>query len=218
MTALKMQRNAEREALESQINAHFICNTINVINYEAMDVGDHKVSVLLKKLSNILRYSFDQRHQNVYLSQETAWLEQYLFLQKTRFEDLFDYIIDFPVILQEWPFRKLMLQPFVENAIIHGFEGRKSGGIIKVWGQLVEEDIIQIIIEDNGCGMHKETETSVRNAINNPYGKQSGSMGISNVVARIRSYYGENSFVQLENEEGKGCKFIIQLPKQEISD
>jgi len=218
MTALKMQRNAEREALESQINAHFICNTINVINYEAMDVGDHKVSILLKKLSNILRYSFDQRHQNVYLSQETAWLEQYLFLQKTRFEDLFDYIIDFPVILQEWPFRKLMLQPFVENAIIHGFEGRKSGGIIKVWGQLVEEDIIQIIIEDNGCGMDKETETSVRNAINNPYGKQSGSMGISNVVARIRSYYGENSFVQLENEEGKGCKFIIQLPKQEISD
>ena len=218
MTALKMQRNAEREALESQINAHFICNTINVINYEAMDVGDHKVSVLLKKLSNILRYSFDQRHQNVYLSQEIAWLEQYLFLQKTRFEDLFDYMIDFPVILQEWPFRKLMLQPFVENAIIHGFEGRRSGGMIKISGQLVEEDMIQIIIEDNGCGMDAQTESNVRNAINNPYGKQSGSMGISNVVARIRSYYGENTFVSLENEVGKGCKFMIQLPKHEIND
>ncbi|WP_139197330.1 cache domain-containing sensor histidine kinase [[Clostridium] fimetarium] len=218
MTALKMQRNAEREALESQINAHFICNTINVINYEAMDVGDHKVSVLLKKLSNILRYSFDQRHQNVYLSQEIAWLEQYLFLQKTRFEDLFEYKIDFPDILQEWSFRKLMLQPFVENAIIHGFEGRRSGGMIQISGQLLNEDMIQITIEDNGCGMDAQTESNVRNAINNPYGKQSGSMGISNVVARIRSYYGENTYVQMENEEGKGCKFIIQLPKQEISD
>ncbi|MCI8797812.1 MAG: histidine kinase [Dorea sp.] len=64
--SMKMKQLAEREALESQINAHFICNTLNVINYEAIDSGNYKISVLLKKLSNILRYTFDQKHQNVY--------------------------------------------------------------------------------------------------------------------------------------------------------
>lgn len=213
MTALKMQRNAEREALESQINAHFICNTINVINYEAMDAGNHKVSTLLKKLSNILRYSFNQRQQNVYFSQEIAWVEQYLYLQKTRFEDVFDYEIDFPSMLQEWPCRKLMLQPFIENTIIHGFAGRSSGGRIKIEGRLLAEDLLQIVIEDNGCGMNEETEINVRKAIDNPYEKRTGGIGISNVVARIRFYYGENTLIQLINKQGEGCKFVIQLPK-----
>ena len=93
--SMKMKRRAEREALESQINAHFICNTLNAINYEAMDNGDFKVSLLLKKLSNILRYTFDQKHQNVYMFQEISWIEQYLFLQKERMGSAFDYEIQF---------------------------------------------------------------------------------------------------------------------------
>ena len=80
--SLKMKQRAEREALESQINAHFICNTLNAINYEAMESGNFKVSILLKKLSNILRYTFDQKHQNVYMFQEISWIEQYLFSAK----------------------------------------------------------------------------------------------------------------------------------------
>lgn len=93
--SMKMKQLAEREALESQINAHFICNTLNVINYEAIDSGNYKISVLLKKLSNILRYTFDQKHQNVYMFQEISWIEQYLFLQKERMEGMFDYQIEF---------------------------------------------------------------------------------------------------------------------------
>lgn len=79
---IRQQHAAEWDALESQINAHFICNTLGCINYEAMQAGNHEVSQMLKKLSNILRYTFDQKRQEVMLCQETAWVDQYLYLQK----------------------------------------------------------------------------------------------------------------------------------------
>ena len=69
----------------------FICNTINAINYEAIESGNYKVSTLLKKLSNTLRYTFDQKHQNVYMRQEIVWIEQYLYLQRERLESVFEY-------------------------------------------------------------------------------------------------------------------------------
>ncbi|MDO4297840.1 MAG: histidine kinase [Lachnospiraceae bacterium] len=87
LLSVEQKHAAEREALESQINAHFICNTLGCINYEAIEAGNYEVSVLIKKLSNILRYTFDQKHQEVYIYQEIAWIDQYLFLQKSRLGD-----------------------------------------------------------------------------------------------------------------------------------
>lgn len=131
MQSMKRQHRAEMEALESQINAHFICNTLGCINYEAIEAGNHQVSVLIKKLSNILRYTFDQRCQTVYMFQEIAWVDQYLYLQKNRYETLFDYEIRFPDVYNYWPCCKLIFQPFVENSILHGLRGHEfeSGGV-----------------------------------------------------------------------------------------
>lgn len=111
LASIERQHQAEREALESQINAHFICNTLGTINYEAIEAGNRQVSVLIKKLSNILRYTFDQKCQDVYLYQEIAWIDQYLYLQKTRFENVFEYSIDFEEEYGYWPCCKLMFQP-----------------------------------------------------------------------------------------------------------
>lgn len=212
--SMKMKRRAEREALESQINAHFICNTLNAINYEAIDNGDFKVSLLLKKLSNILRYTFDQKHQNVYMFQEISWIEQYLFLQKERMGSAFDYEIQFDSDYDNWPCRKLMLQPFVENSILHGLEGVNKGGFIRITGEGYQE-YLKIVIEDNGCGMTPEVEQTIKEVLENPLlAKQKGmGIGISNVITRMRMYYTENLDIQLETEEGKGCKFIMILPE-----
>lgn len=210
---MKMKQRAEREALESQINAHFICNTLNAINYEAMDSGNYKVSVLLKKLSNILRYTFDQKHQNVYMFQEIAWIEQYLFLQKERLGNVFEYEIDFDSDYDNWPCRKLMLQPFVENSILHGFEGKQWGGKIKIIGKGYKE-FLKIIIEDNGAGMESGRETVIREILKEPVlaKKQQIGIGISNVIARMRMYYGKKFQVFFETEPGKGTRFTFILP------
>lgn len=211
--SMKMKQLAEREALESQINAHFICNTLNVINYEAIDSGNYKVSILLKKLSNILRYTFDQKHQNVYMFQEISWIEQYLFLQKERMEGLFDYQIEFDSDYDNWPCRKLMLQPFVENSILHGFEGRSSGGMIRIVGEGYKE-LLRISVEDNGCGMAEERSSAIQEILENPPISKSKGMGIgiSNVVTRMKMYYGKDLRVLLETREGEGTRFVFLLP------
>lgn len=211
--SMKMKQLAEREALESQINAHFICNTLNVINYEAIDSGNYKVSVLLKKLSNILRYTFDQKHQNVYMFQEISWIEQYLFLQKERMEGLFDYQIEFDSDYDNWPCRKLMLQPFVENSILHGFEGRSFGGMIRITGRGYKE-FLRISVEDNGCGMEEERSAIIQEILENPPIAKSKAVGIgiSNVITRMQMYYGKEFQVSLDTGEGKGTRFIFLLP------
>lgn len=211
--SMRMQQRAEREALESQINAHFICNTLNVINYEAIDSGNYKVSLLLKKLSNILRYTFDQKHQEVYIFQEISWIEQYLFLQKERMDGIFDYQIVFDVDYDNWPCRKLMLQPFVENSILHGFEGMACGGLVCIKGEGYKE-FLKITIEDNGCGMDRHRSGIIQEILKNPLlakDKEVG-IGISNVITRMRMYYGEQFQVSMKTEEGKGTSFVFLLP------
>lgn len=211
--SMKMQQRAEREALESQINAHFICNTLNAINYEALDRGDYQVSVLLKKLSNILRYTFDQKHQNVYMFQEIAWIDQYLYLQKERLGNVFEYSIEFDSDYDNWPSRKLMLQPFVENSILHGFEGWETGGVIRIKGCGYKE-FLKILIEDNGMGMNREHAKTVRDILDNPMlaKKYKMGIGISNVITRMRMYYGREFQVSMDTEEGKGTKFTFIFP------
>lgn len=211
--SMKMKQRAEREALESQINAHFICNTLNAINYEAIDSGNYKVSILLKKLSNILRYTFDQKHQNVYMFQEISWIEQYLFLQKERMDKAFDYEIQFDSDYDNWPCRKLMLQPFVENSILHGFEGMDCGGRIRITGQGYKE-FLKISIEDNGCGMTAEKERVIQEILKNPMlaKKHSVGIGISNVITRMKMYYGKDFYVQCSTKSGEGTCFTFILP------
>ena len=210
---MKMKQRAEREALESQINAHFICNTLNAINYEAIESGNYKVSTLLKKLSNILRYTFDQKHQNVYMRQEIVWIEQYLYLQKERLENVFDYEIDFDPDYDSWPCRKLMLQPFVENSILHGFEGQREGGFIRIRGEGYRE-FLRITIEDNGCGMNVAQRDLIREVLRNPGSEKKCDMGIGirNVITRMKMDYGEDFQAELWTEEGKGTRFIFTLP------
>ena len=216
LMAIERQHQAEREALETQINAHFLCNTLGTINYEAIEAGNRKVSLLIKKLSNILRYTFDQKCQNVYMSQEFAWIEQYLYLQKARFEDAFDYEIDLQEEYDMWPCCKLMLQPFVENAIIHGFKGREIGGMLKIMAK-GQGEYIKIVINDNGYGIPEEREKAIQEIIkgNDVSDDLRIGIGIRNVVARIHIFYGDSAQISLWSKEGEGTKFEFLLPYPE---
>lgn len=223
LRSVEQKHQAEREALESQINAHFICNTIGSIAYEAIEANDHHVSVLLKKLSNILRYTFDQRCQEVYMSQEIAWVDQYLFLQKTRYETKFDYEICFPEVYNQWPCCKLMFQPFVENSICHGFEGMESGGIIRICGE-ADGERLKIVIEDNGSGIAEDKAELIHEILKNCgqiefEDRKKVGIGIRNVVTRMRMYYGHDLEVKMKTALGEGTQFTfyIPIPEQELS-
>ena len=216
MKFLERQYQAEREALESQINAHFICNTLGIINYEAIENGNDRVSVMIRKLSNILRYTFDQKCQEVFLRQEIAWTEQYLYLQKARFEALFDYEIEYDETYGDWPCCKLMLQPFVENSIIHGFAGKHSGGKIRIEAKECDGRLY-IAISDNGAGMDIDTARQIQEILKSKGMlsreiKSKAGVGILNVVSRMRLFYGNRFDISMETQDGMGTKFIFYLP------
>lgn len=213
---VQMQRatRAEKEALESQINAHFLCNTLNAIHYDAMERGEVQISVLLRKLSNILRYSFSRQYENVSIAQEMAWVEQYLYLQKFRLMDVFDYSIENPAEYEEWPCVKLSLQPFVENSILHGFEGMEQGGMIRITGAVTEGCYV-VTIADNGCGMAPARAAEIQQILDNTENAQTMSVrgvGIRNVCARLRMFYGENFRITMETKEGAGTTYVMYLP------
>ena len=148
---LKMQKlhwQTEMEVLESYINSHFIFNTLNFINYRAIEQGNHDISILIKKLSNIMRYAFNNQLKYIYLYQEIMWMEQYLYLQEICMEGKLSFDISLDDEIVSWPFRKMLLQPFVENSIIHGIKPRGRGFIL-VSASKLKEGWIVITISDN---------------------------------------------------------------------
>ena len=153
--SIRQKNKAEKEALESQINAHFLCNTLTAINYNAI------------------------------------FQEEY----------------------GEWPCCKLFIQPFVENSILHGFEGRESGGMIRITGH-IDGSRFRLCIEDNGCGMNEDTEKLMQQILMEKHTLDLAGtgIGIQNVVTRLRMYYGEELSVVLESEPEKGTKFTFWLP------
>lgn len=204
---------AEKEALESQMNAHFLCNTLGAINYSAMENGDTEVSDLLKTLSGILYYIFSKGTKTVTLGEEIGWVRQYLYLQKFRLMDVFDYEIMFPEEYNEWPCCKLFLQPFVENSILHGFEGWEKGGKITITGEEQAGRLV-IRIADNGCGMKLEVREKIQKVLEGQMSLEydQAGVGISNVAARLRMYYGPELEISLETAEGEGTQFTLWLP------
>lgn len=204
---------AEKEALESQINAHFLCNTLGAINYSAMENGDMEVSEQLKNLSGILYYVFSRETKTVNFREEIRWVRQYLFLQKFRLMDVFDYEIIFPEEYNEWPCCKLFLQPFVENSIIHGFDGWDYGGKIVISGK-EENGRLVIKVSDNGKGMDAEKTKEIREILASRAVMECNQIGIgiSNVAARLRMYYGPDMKIELETKQGEGTCFTFWLP------
>jgi sensor histidine kinase YesM len=211
--SIRQKNKAEQEALESQINAHFLCNTLTAITYTAIEDGNEEVATLLKKLSNMLAYSFARRTTSITLGMELKWVEEYLYLQKFRLMEVFDYRIDVPQEYSEWPVCKFFLQPFVENSILHGMEGRESGGWICISG-CPEGNRFRISIRDNGCGMEPQVAEILQNLLKEPrrQSPEGCGIGIQNAVTRLRMYYGEELMITLETVKGQGTCFTFHLP------
>jgi two-component system sensor histidine kinase YesM len=212
-TAVQKQKESEIRSLEAQINPHFLYNTLDSINWMAIDKEEHEISRMLKGLALILRYSVSYSNQMVLLAQELEWLEQYLFLQKNRFNDAFQYYIHIDRELKEAKIYKLLLQPFVENTIIHGFAGMKTGAELNIHFSRLNESFLCIQIQDNGCGMQQSVVKQLLESgkKNGPIIASSG-IGIRNVMERLHLYYGNQAHCSIESIQGQGTKVSIIIP------
>ncbi len=215
LEALNRQRIAEIRMLENQINSHFLYNTLNTINYTAMQSGSINTSRQIKHLANMLRYTFQHSDAVVTATQEAEWLEEYLSLQRLRFGESFDYAVRVAPEVADWPMRKLLAQPFVENSVIHGFAGRDGGGWLSVDFLPYRDGLMRVVVRDNGCGMTPERLAEIRSRLSDAGRAGGGGIGLENARQRLLSYYGGRAKVSIRSWPGQGTVAVLILPPVE---
>lgn len=204
-TKLKEQE-AEIQALNRQMNPHFLYNTLNVMNWMALEHDQRELSRMLVCLSNMLHYTSRREWGAVSLDEEIEWMNSYFYIMQARFENKFTVEYHLDPRLYEYNLPRLTFQPFVENAILHGFENMESGGKISITGKIDKERRIYAIA-DNGRGMDKATVENVLNG-------QGVSVGIGNTIARIKMQYGDLASVEISSLQGAGTIITIALPRE----
>lgn len=191
------QKNAELQELQAKINPHFLYNILDCVYWMIQVERNKDAAAMIVKLSRIMRSSLNQGKPVTTLEREFALLEDYLFLQNMRFDNQFRFNVFLEEDLKEISILSLMLQPFVENAVIHGLENKLEGGYLYVTGKR-ENTWVVITIEDNGCGMTREV-------LEHP------GYGISNVKKRLELFYGEKHRLDIQSVVGGGTTVTLKL-------
>lgn len=208
------QKEAEIRALEAQINPHFLYNTLDSINWMAIEKEEYEISRMLRNLGVILRYSVNKSNKLVTVAEMADWLDKYISLQQMRFNNAFICEVHVQKAAEPVKLHKLLIQPFVENAIVHGFKGIENGGILRVDIMLSEkEDELDIIIEDNGKGMPHEIAEQFNDPVT-AVQDDGRSIGLNNAFARMRMYYGERVSWDVSSIPGIGTIITLKIPLQ----
>lgn len=213
--ATKRQKDAEIAALEAQINPHFLYNTLDTINWMAIDHNEFEISNAIGALATILRYGIDNSNSMVTVRQECDWLRQYLFLQQTRMKNTFECEIHVEPETMEMRIHKLLLQPFVENSIIHGFEGVSRTHHLKV-NITFQEGQLDMVIYDNGKGISEETMAAMNRGIFEKT-MEKNHIGMENAITRIKMYY-EQAQVEIQSAIGEFTQIHIQIPVHQLNE
>lgn len=211
------QKNAELYALQSQINPHFMYNTLETIGMVVEEGERDQVVRMITLLGRMMRFSISDKDTLVSIFSEVQHIRDYLEIQKFRFEDRLSFRIREDVDSNKYYTPKFLLQPIIENAIKYGLEKRKE---IVIEIEVVEEQMaegmtaILFIIRDDGPGIEENTLVKLRKLLSSdPMESRDSGFGIINVYARIAMMFGESYGLQLKSEVGKGTEIVLRIPK-----
>lgn len=204
-------RKAEFELLQSQINPHFLYNTLDAIVWLAEAGEQKKVVGMVGSLSEFFRTSLNQGKDIISIREELQHVKSYLEIQQVRYQDILKYEIQVPTELHNYLIPKITIQPLVENALYHGIKNKRGTGKISVYGKK-ETDFFIIQIKDNGIGINKERLLQVRDGIQNKIPTEKDIYGLYNVNERIRLNFGERYGISIESTYGEGTVVNIILP------
>ncbi|MDQ0430759.1 sensor histidine kinase YesM [Planomicrobium stackebrandtii] len=198
--------------LQSQINPHFLFNTLNTLSKKAYLDGAEETSDLLVSVASLLRYNLKRMDRAVTLAEEEFVLRQYMEIQKARFSDRLQFFTELDSGCLNLQIPGLTLQPLIENAVIHAIEPEEDGG--HIWFRIKDQqDEVWIEIEDNGKGMSSDKRQQLLEGAIVPAEGHSTGIGFANVVKRLQLFYGKEDLVAVESEIGRGTKIILKLPK-----
>ncbi|MBU7319136.1 cache domain-containing sensor histidine kinase [Paenibacillus oleatilyticus] len=206
------KRKSELKVLQAQINPHFLYNTLDSIIWMAEGKKHEEVVLMTSALAKLFRASINKSDELVPLFIEIEHIRSYLLIQKMRYKEKLDYRIDVSQDIMACKTIKILLQPFVENAIYHGIKNKPGCGLITIAGSEKDGKIV-FTIEDNGLGM---TPDQLRHILVPKKGTERGTgVGIANVHERIQLYFGTSYGVSFESEPEKGTRVTLTIPKSE---
>jgi len=204
----KMKRRAELEVLQAQIKPHFLYNTFDAISSLALSGKNQDVYKIMKALGNYYRTSLSKGREIITIGEEIEVVKNYLKIQKYRYEDMFSVEYDVDEEVKNYKILKLVLQPFVENALYHGIRPMQKSGTIFVSAKYYT-DFIELSIADDGMGMSQE---DVNRLTSGQTARDKTSFGIWGTIERLKILYGEDDVVSIESQLGLGTKVKIKIP------
>lgn len=212
---LELERvRAEINFLQSQMNPHFLFNTLNALLVVCVKNSYTEVIEVIKYMAKTLRRLLSWKEDLVAMEEELAFTEMYLKIEKFRFCDKFQYSVSIDEKLLHYKVPKMSLQPLVENACKHGMQAIRGMGAVRICVAMVKEGL-RVQVEDNGTGMDPlKLDEVVRNITGRE--ELSASIGIRNVYRRLKLYYGEEVLFHIESRLNAGTRIYFIIPREKL--
>ena len=216
-----LNKEMEFKTLQSQMNPHFLYNTLDTINWLAFKEKQTEICNLVAAISSLIRASISNKKSIITIEQELDYVKNYIYIQHIRYKDRFDTIYDIDESLLKQAVPKLIIQPIVENAIIHGIENSKNKNLLYISIKR-ENECIVIIVKDTGIGMTDEKVSELLKEPLNAEGdeqKAHTNLGLYAVHKRIQLMYGDLYGLTVQSQAGEGTTVTLHIPftkKQEM--
>ena len=217
----EQKRKSELNALQMQINPHFLYNTLDSVIWMAERGKQAEVIAMSSALARLFRLSISKGKEIIDVASEIEHVKNYLTIQKIRYQDRLDYRIQVDGEILEFKIVKIILQPLVENAIYHGIKNSAGAGTVVISGFRTERGM-DLVVRDDGAGMDVETLERVRRrlvgkdapeaAADGDDARPGGGLGIRNVDERIKLYFGPDYGLEFESREHEGAAVFVHLP------
>ncbi|MEG1478529.1 MAG: sensor histidine kinase, partial [Clostridiales bacterium] len=206
-------KDAELNALQNQVNPHFLFNSLNTIARVAVIEGDKYTESLVSALARLMRYSLYQVKSVVTLEEEVKTVQDYLKIQEARFRDRMTHRIDVESSILNAKMPCMILQPLVENACQHGLEPCRRGGIVSIQGWLENQQVF-LEVSDNGIGMSEEIQRNIFKLedIQSAKGGQVSGLGLNNVLSRLQFHFGSDCAWDISSAINKGTTLQLSFP------
>lgn len=204
----KMKRKTELDVLQAQIKPHFLYNTFDSISSLALAGETNDVFEIMQALGTYYKTSLSKGKEVITIGEEINVVVNYLKIQKYRYEDMFDVEYDIDERVKKYDILRLVLQPFVENALYHGIRPKCSKGTIHVSAKYLENSVL-LQITDDGVGMDEE---EVRKLTSGDIERENPGFGIWGTIERLKIFYGVDDIVSIESKKSVGTRVAIKIP------
>lgn len=206
------QREIKLKMMASQIHPHFLFNALESIRMNAHLKGEKEIANIVRLLGKLMRKNLEVGRERAPIKEEVEMIRSYLEIQKFRYEDRLEYEIAFDPRTAEILIPPLIIQPLVENSVVHGLENKDGTVHVNISIALDGNKEVQVLVMDDGIGMKEERLSEIVDVISKSDEEERGRIGLRNVHQRLILYYGQEHGLRIKSLEGKGTQITFSIP------